>query len=534
MTGSARISNRVMNLGDFLTQAATRIPARPAIIWGERTWSWAEMNARVDAFANSLLKLGVGKGDKVIVHARNSNEMFETMFAVFKLGAVWVPTNFRILPKDVAHIAQTSKASAIIYDAEFAGHADAARDAGVQLLICFGKQRSGEHNYADLVRAGLGTRCKAAPVDRDDPCWFFFTSGTTGKPKAAVLSHGQMAFVITNHIADLMPGMTEQDMSLAVAPLSHGAGIHQLIQVARGVSTILTESARLDPEEVFRLIERHHVTNMFTVPSILSALAGHEAVDQFDHSSLRYVIYAGAPMLRAHQKLALEKLGACLVQYFGLGEVTGAITVLPPHLHSAEDGPQARVGTCGIARTGMQVSIQDDDGNHLAPFETGEICVIGPAVFNGYFENDAANAASFRDGWFRTGDVGHLDDTGFLFITGRRSDMFISGGSNIYPLEIEEAIAAHPDGLETCVVGMADDKWGEIGVAAVVLKEDARVSETDLRGFLGKRLASYKVPKRFVFFDQLPRSGYGKITKNLVRDALQRRFDLGADVKETA
>ncbi|WP_349361080.1 acyl-CoA synthetase [Stappia sp.] len=532
MSGLARMSNRVMNLGDLLTQAATRLPGAPAVIWGERSWNWAEMNARVDAFANSLLKLGVGKGDKVIVHARNSNEMFETMFATFKLGAVWVPTNFRILPADVAHIAQTSRATAMIYDAEFADHADAARAAGVGLIVCFGKQRPGEHHYSDLVRAGMGTRFRAEPVERDDPCWFFFTSGTTGKPKAAVLSHGQMAFVITNHLADLMPGMSERDASLVVAPLSHGAGIHQLIQVARGVPSVLTESPRLDPEEVFRLIERHRITNIFTVPSILSALAGHEAVDRHDHSSLRYVIYAGAPMLRAHQKRALEKLGSCLVQYFGLGEVTGAITVLPPHLHSAEDGPQARVGTCGIARTGMQVSIQDEDGALLAPFETGEICVIGPAVFNGYFENDTANAEAFRDGWFRTGDVGHLDDSGFLFITGRRSDMFISGGSNVYPLEIEEAIAAHPAVAETCVVGMPDEKWGEIGVAAVVAESGAEVSEATLRKFLADRLASYKIPKRFVFLEALPRSGYGKITKKLVREALEARFAAEASLQE--
>jgi fatty-acyl-CoA synthase len=491
-----------------------------------------EVNTRVDAFANSLAKLGVGRGDKVIVHSRNSNEMFETMFAVYKLGAIWVPTNFRIMPADVAHIAKTSRASAMIYGAEFSAHADAAQEAGVDLLVCFDKPRKGEYNYGELVRAELGAHFPSARVDRDDPCWFFFTSGTTGKPKAAVLSHGQMAFVITNHLADLMPGMTEQDVSLVVAPLSHGAGIHQLIQVARGVSTVLTESAGLDANEVFELIERHKVSNMFTVPSIVHALTSHPAVDRHDHSSLRYVIYAGAPMLRAHQKHALEKLGGCLVQYFGLGEVTGNITVLPPHLHSMDDGPDARVGSCGIARTGMDVSIQDAEGNLLQPFQTGEICVIGPAVFNGYFENDAANQESFRDGWFRTGDVGHLDDNGFLFITGRESDMYISGGSNIYPLEIEEKIASLDDVDEVCVVGMPDEKWGEIGVAAVVLKPGCIRTESDLFSDLEELLASYKRPKRIVFFDSLPRSGYGKITKALVREALDARFteDAAAEV----
>lgn len=525
VVGLNRISNRVMNLGDLVSEAARRYPARPGIVWGDETWSWAEINARIDGAANSLLKLGVSRGDRVIVHSRNSNEMFETMFAVFKMGAIWVPTNFRILPKDVGHIARTAGAIAIIYDSDFPEHADAARDAGVDLVISFGKPRQGEHNYADLVRAGHGAKFQAAPVEHADPCWFFFTSGTTGKPKAGVLSHGQMAFVINNHLCDLMPGMTEADASLVVAPLSHGAGIHQLVQVARGVPTILPKSASFEAREALELIERHKVTNIFTVPSILHALASSSACDGFDHSSLKYVIYAGAPMLREHQKLALRKLGLCLVQYFGLGEVTGNITVLPPHLHSIEDGPTARIGTCGQSRTCMQIDIQDDSGRSRKPFETGEICVIGPAVFNGYFDNETANAEAFRDGWFRTGDIGHLDDNGYLFITGRASDMFISGGSNIYPLEIEEKIVTHPAVKEACVVGMPDEKWGEIGTAAIVLENGSSLSDEELRGFLDGLLARYKIPKRFQFVPELPRSGYGKVTKALVKELLQAKND---------
>ena len=182
----------------------------------------------------------------------------------------------------------------------------------------------------------------------------------------------------TNHLADLMPGTTENDASLVVAPLSHGAGVHQLVQTARGVPTILLPSERFDIAEAFRLIETHRVSNIFTVPTILKMMVEHPAVDRFDHSSLRYVIYAGAPMYREDQKAALKKLGPVLVQYFGLGEVTGNITVLPPDLHDPEDGPQARIGTCGFERTGMQVSIQGDDGRELKPFETGEICVDRP------------------------------------------------------------------------------------------------------------------------------------------------------------
>ena len=273
--------------------------------------------------------------------------------------------------------------------------------------------------------------------------------------------------------------------------MSHGAGVHQLVQAARGVPTILLSTERFDIDEAFRLIERHRVTNIFTVPTILKMMVEHPAVDRYDHSSLRYVIYAGAPMYREDQKAALKKLGKVLVQYFGLGEVTGNITVLPPALHDPEDGPHARIGTCGFERTGMQVSIQGDDGRELKPFETGEICVIGPAVFAGYYDNPEANAKAFRDGWFRTGDLGHMDEEGFVYITGRASDMYISGGSNIYPREVEEKILTHPAIGEVAVLGVPDPVWGEVGIAVCVAREGAdAVTEAEMAGFPGAKGAA--------------------------------------------
>jgi fatty-acyl-CoA synthase len=270
------------------------------------------------------------------------------------------------------------------------------------------------------------------------------------------------------------------------------------------------------------------------VPTILKMMVEHPGVDRYDHSSLRYVIYAGAPMYREDQKAALKKLGKVIVQYFGLGEVTGNITVLPSDLHDTEDGPQARIGTCGYERTGMQVSIQGDDGRELKPFETGEICVIGPAVFAGYYDNPEANAKAFRDGWFRTGDLGHMDEEGFVYITGRASDMYISGGSNIYPREVEEKILTHPGIGEVAIVGVPDPFWGEVGIAVCVPREGAaEVSELELATFLAAKVPRYKMPKRFFFWDALPKSGYGKIPKRLVRDELEARGLLDAPTKQS-
>lgn len=522
--GVAPCSTRVMNLAHFVTQARRREPKSLAVVWGERSWTWAEFDARIDAMASALQsRYGVGKGDRILVQSQNCNQMFEAMFACFRIGAVYVPTNFRQTADEVASLRRASGARGLICNASFPDHAAACAASGSDLdfTLAIGAAEFGA-SYDAVVEAFQGQKPAEVPVERDDPCWFFFTSGTTGRPKASVLTHGQMAFVVANHLADLMPGLTSADASLVVAPLSHGAGVHQLTQVARGVRTVLMPSEGLDVPLAWALIERWRISTIFTVPTILKRLVEHESAGRFDHSSLRYVVYAGAPMYREDQKRALRVLGPVLVQYFGLGEVTGAITVLPARLHAAEDGPEVRLGSCGFERTGIQIQIQGDDGRALAPFETGEICAIGPAVFAGYYDNPEANAAAFRNGWFRTGDLGHVDEEGFLTITGRASDMYISGGSNVYPREIEEMILTHPAVTEVAVVGVPDPIWGEVGIAVCVAVPGTAVTEAELAAFLDGKVARYKLPRRFLFWEALPKSAYGKITKKMVREELDR------------
>jgi acyl-CoA synthetase (AMP-forming)/AMP-acid ligase II len=513
-----------MNLANFLYQAARRHRNEIGFVWGGTTWTWGDLARRVDAMAAALAAKGIGKGDRVLVQSKNCNQMFESMFACFQLGAIWVPANFRQTPDEVAYLAQSSGASALICHRDFPAHVAGVREAapGIRFVISIGSSEFGE-DYDALVVRYSGESVPMATVEHDDPCWFFFTSGTTGRPKAAVLTHGQMAFVVTNHLCDLMPGTTHQDASLVVAPLSHGAGVHQLTQVARGVKTVLLSSERFDIDEAWRLVEQWRITNLFTVPTIVKLLTEHPSVDRHDHSSLRYVIYAGAPMYREDQKHALRKLGKVLVQYFGLGEVTGNITVLPPALHESDDSPDVKIGTCGYERTGMQVSIQDEQGQEVASGETGEICVCGPAVFAGYYNNPDANAKAFRDGWFRTGDLGHVDEEGYLYITGRASDMYISGGSNVYPREIEEKILTHHAIAEVAILGVPDRTWGEVGVAVCVMRAQTEVSESELLAWMEGKVARYKLPKRVFFWEALPRSAYGKITKKDIRAELESR-----------
>jgi fatty-acyl-CoA synthase len=516
---------QVMNLGELLAQTARRFPSRAGLIHQDRRVTWQTLNDRVDATVCSLRKMGLSKGDKLLVMSRNNQALFESAWVAFRMGMVWVPCNFRLTPPEVAYLAQSSHAKAVLIESHCMDYLSAiqAQAPGLNHVI------SVEKDWPRLIEAGLTTMhtmaepIVAETVSADDPLWFFYTSGTTGHPKAGMLTHGQMAFVVTNHLADLIPGTTERDVSIAVAPLSHGAGIHMLLNVARGAATVLLPNEKLDPPTVWSLVQQHRVSNLFTVPTIVKRLVEDPSVDQFDHSSLRYVIYAGAPMYRADQRRALEKLGPVLVQYFGLGEVTGCITVLPPHMHSADDNdPNANIGSCGYPRTGMEVAILDEQGRPLPTGEIGEICVRGPAVFAGYYNNPEATAKALRGGWFHTGDLGKLDGRGLLTITGRESDMYISGGSNVYPKEAEEVLLSHPDVSEVAIFGIEDPDWGETGVAVIVATDlQNPPSQQALERFLEGRLAKYRWPRHWFFWPEMPKSGYGKIVKKDLKAILQ-------------
>lgn len=511
---------RAVNLAELLTQTARRLPVYDAVVSGDERLCWRELDHRVDALAADLRARGIGRGDVVLTHSPNDVELIQAMFAVWRVGAVFAPTNYRLTAAETVALAEICRPAALICHIDYPDH---ARLVAENFDLRAGTWWIGAERGAQDAIGGLApppTRQANETVLPGDHAWYFFTSGTSGRPKAAVLTHDQMGFVVTNHLCDLLPATTEHDAQIVVAPLSHGAGIHLLPQVARGAKTVLPQSVSLDPAEIWQLVEEEGVTNMFTVPTILKLLSEAPETAQHDLSTLRYVIYAGAPMYLQDQRRAREVLGEVLVQYYGLGEVTGNITVLPPRQHARPLPGDVEIGTCGFPRTGMQVSIRSEDGDDLPLGQQGEICVAGPAVFAGYLNDDEANQASFRDGWFRTGDLGLMDPEGYVYITGRGSDMFISGGSNIFPREIEEKLLQHPSVAEVAVLGMPDPRWGEVGVAVCVPAAGCSLNEQELRAWLEPRLARYKIPKTFVTWDTLPKSGYGKIVKRTIREML--------------
>lgn len=420
LPGTDRRTRRTPNLARALSGTALRTPDATGLVFRGLRWSWGELDRRVDALASALQHQGVRPGSVVLTHSPNCPDLLTVMYAVWRVGAVWAPTNFRLDVDDVVGLARHIEPALFICHSDFSAYAEALAAVPTWPL--------GDDPRPDRAAAGGEVARLIAEHDGrspdgyvprvDDPAWLFFTSGSSRTPKAAVLTHDQMQFVVTNHLADLMPGLRADDSTLVVAPLSHGAGIHVTTHVARGARIVLMPEQRLDPATAWQLVEQERVSTMFTVPTILNRLAQDDSAHAFDRSSLRYVVYAGAPITAKDLARDLDVLGPVLVQYYGLGEVTGNITVLPTWMHESLPVP-GEIPPAGFERTGMQVSIQDEDGNELPPGDRGEICVCGPAVFAGYYANPATNAKAFRDGWFRTGDLGYLDDRGLLYITGR-------------------------------------------------------------------------------------------------------------------
>jgi fatty-acyl-CoA synthase len=510
------VAKGTSNLSILLRQTAARLPGHVALVRGDIEWTWADFDRRVDALAAAYAGAGIGRGDVVMLHAPNSRDYLTVVFAAWRVGAIITPTNCKLTAIEVTALAEVVRPSLLVLEEGADAHAEALAPV-TTWTISDGPGHDAVPHVGQLVEKNLGAHVADAVVMAGDPAWFFFTSGSSGRPKSAVLTHDHLAFIINNHIADLLPGLSSTDVALVLAPLSHGAGIHVLTHVARGAGIVLLPGDSFDAAAAWRLVARHRVSTMFTVPTILNRLVA-AVTDDTDRSSLRQVIYAGAPITRPDQRRAFEVLGPVIEQYYGLAEVTGAITVLPPEAHAHVPTYEGIV-TAGYPRTGMTISIQDSDGNPVPAGERGEICVVGPAVFAGYLENDEANARAFRDGWFRTGDLGVVDERGLLYITGRASDMYISGGSNIDPREVEEKILAHRLVRAVGVVGAPDAEWGEVGYAVAVVEDG--LSADELLSWCREHMARYKAPKVVHLVDQLPTTAYGKVTTPVLRELLQ-------------
>ncbi|HEU5267246.1 MAG TPA: AMP-binding protein [Jatrophihabitans sp.] len=507
-----------MNVAVWVDRQGRRRPDDPALADGDRVHaSWGAMAARVAAGAGGLREsFGLSPGDRVAIVMRNRPEYLEALFAIWHAGLVAVPVNARLHRDEFAYILDDSGTAVVITDDEHAEDIEPLVDK-IDTL------------HAAVLAPGprwdrLTSSAPARLVDRQpgDAAWLFYTSGTTGRSKGATLTHRNLLMASLSYFADIDQVMP-QDCILHAAPLSHGSGLYGLPHVARGAVSVIPHSGGVDGGEIAALLRRWPGMSLFAAPTMVKRLAGDRAIATADLSHLKTIVYGGAPMYLADLEAALGVFGPRLAQIYGQGETPMTITALSKADHAERDHPRwrERMQSVGFPRTDVEVRVVGDADDELRAGEIGEVVVRGDVVMAGYWNQPDATAETLRGGWLHTGDVGSFDAEGYLTLRDRSKDLIISGGMNIYPREVEEALLRHSDVRAAAVVGRPDPEWGEAVVAFVVAADGAAPpSVEDLDRACLETIARFKRPKDYRFVDALPTNNYGKVVKRELRDRL--------------
>ncbi|MCC6198063.1 MAG: AMP-binding protein [Burkholderiales bacterium] len=504
-----------MNVSRILDDAAGAWPGHVALVdvdapGGRREFTYRELAQTVSRTAAGLRELGLVAGDRVAILLPNSWEYVVSLLAVWRAGCVAVPLNTRVLAQEHAHMVRDSGARLVIaQEALLEGRDEMATGAGLGVAVARGS-RAGVRTFESL-RAGDGGQ--SAGAADGDLASLFYTSGTTGLPKGVMLSHGAWRAISDYARRYLRYG--EREVTIHAAPLTHGAGFLVLPTIAVGGVTLVC--ARFDPSRTLRLFAAEGVTNGFFVPSMLQLLLDALGEQKANAPAMKSLYYAGSPIDPGTLRSAVERFGPVLVQSFGQAECAMFLTVLDHDTHAriaAGEDPRL-VRSAGLPVEGTQVRVVGDDDRELPAGATGEVVVRGPHMMSGYWNRPEATAETLRGGWVHTGDLGRFDEAGYLYIADRKKDMIISGGSNVYAREVEEALLALPGVREAAVIGLPHRTWGEM-VAAVLV--GARVDDAVLEQHCRATLADYRRPKRFFWIDELPRNAYGKVLKRELRE----------------
>lgn len=426
-----------------------------------------------------------------------------------------MPVNAKLHPDEVAFILGHCGAAVCFVTGDLADGIAAKQPEVATLQAVIAVE---DAEYAALARADpVPVTARAS----DDSAWLFYTSGTTGRPKGAMLTHRNLLAMTTSYFVDV-DTIAVGDCILHVGPMSHGSGMYILPHVAAAATQVIPASGGCDPDEVFSLIAAHPGTSFFAAPTIVRRLIDSPAAARADTRNLKTIVYGGAPMYVEDCKRAMAVLGNKLVQIYGQGESPMTITALSKARHAETTHPrhEHRLGSVGTPHAVVEIAVADADDRMLPPGEPGEVLVRGETVMAGYWRDPNATAATLRGGWLHTGDIGVIDDDGFLTLKDRAKDLIISGGDNIYPREVEEVLLLHDGVAEVAVIGQPDHDWGEIVVALVVAKAGAQVEDAALNAVCLDHLARFKRPKRYVHIHALPKNNYGKVPKALLRQLL--------------
>ncbi|MEF9872119.1 MULTISPECIES: acyl-CoA synthetase [Micrococcaceae] len=491
--------------GNWIHRRRMKSAQQVAVIHAGVGLSYAQLAERIDKLSSALAASGVARGSRVAFLGANHAAYLETMFAVTQLGALFVPLNVRLAPRELNFALRDSGSEVLIYVENFASEAHASIEGSpVSTAWEVASVPCADSSYERALQAGRSGHDDIA-VELEDPAIILYTSGTTGTPKGAVLTHANMTWNSYNVIVDY--DVTSRSVVLLIAPLFHVAalGMGALPMLLKGGTVVLQE--RFDPAAVLDAVERYQVTQLSGVPTTFQLLAEHEKWEETDLSSLEMLTCGGSAVpLRVLE--AYEARGLGFSGGYGLTETAPGATMLQA-MYS-----RPKMGSAGLPHFFTDIRIADSLGNEVPAGEVGEILISGPNVIKEYWGRPEATSGAFHEsGWFRSGDIGHVDEEGFLFISDRLKDMIISGGENIYPAEVEQAIMGLPEIESVAVIGVPDEKWGEVPRAVIVLKSGRSLGEEDVVAYLDGRLARYKIPRTSVFLDELPRTASGKIRK---------------------
>ena len=507
-----------MNIAHLLLGGAREFRDFTALAKGDSPYaSYRDLWRKVSVMSTYLReRFGLERGDRVAFAMTNCVESIEVMYTIWHAGLCAVPMNAKLHAKEFAFILENSGAKFCFVTPDLATTiAEAAKEAPALKEIV---------DVASKAYDRLSISDPSAMADREptDPAWLFYTSGTTGRPKGATLSHRNLLAMALNYYADVDRPPAGSSMVHA-APISHGSGLWNFSMVARGVVQVFPESGHYDVPETVALMNRWPDCSIFLAPTMVKRLIEHGSVGNLRPGALRLITYGGAPMYVSDLKRAMDTLvDRALCQLYGQGESPMTITHLSREIHALRDHPrwEARLASAGVADTCVEVRVVDDDGRQVPVGEVGEIIVKGDTMMLGYWNNPEATARALRGGWLWTGDVGAFDEEGLLTLKDRSKDMIISGGSNIYPREIEDVLNLHPAVAECSVVGRPHPEWGEEVVAFVVARPGAGLTPAELDKLCLDNIARFKRPKDYKFVDALPKNNYGKILKTELRTLL--------------
>jgi len=502
-----------MNLARHLLLSAHRLPGQPAVIERDRVeHTYAALARRTLALAGALqTRLGVAPGARVALVMRNNAAYVELLYACWAAGAAAIPINVKLHPREIAFILDDAQARVCFVTDEVDGAAiDAARAGGGTTFIDVDSR-----DYRSLLHEAPASPAEVAP---DDTAWLFYTSGTTGRPKGVMLTHRNLLSMTLNYLADVDAAAAGEHL-LHAAPMSHGSGLYILPNVAAAATQLIPASRGFEVAEIDEILALVPKVKFFAAPTMVMRL-----VDRMkgEAQGLKSIIYGGGPMYVADCLRALDRLGPRLTQIYGQGEAPMTITVLPAaeHVDDHDGRRMQRLASVGRAQTGVELAVLGADDRPLAEGEIGEVAVRGEMVMRGYLNNAEATAKALARGWLHTGDLGQLDAQGYLTLVDRSKDLIISGGSNIYPREIEEVLLRHPQVREVAVIGLPDADWGEIAVAVLVCRPGAPPAEAELDALCLQQIARFKRPKRYLFVDELPKNATGKVLKRELRERL--------------